>query len=250
MSCAWWLHPAFDRTWSTRPMQYAWITLTRQSKLPMLSSRCAYKKKGSTKNPASDDRSGIPAAIRTNDGTSPTCKTGRNSYASRAHGNCDVEIAGEVADGCQSVITDQVSNGLSVRMAVLSARDSGTSQLMSCGPPQHWIRRSSSGYSESPAAGICCLSSGCMRPSMPRIARAGMFAHIRCDADIPMRRPLSIMRVNTDEGWVEFLYKIVGQGLRATRECLRSPIMVTARAINGFFVMTDRHQVQQSLGRM
>ena len=35
--------------------------------------------------------------------------------------NRDVEIAGEVADGSQSVITDQVSNGLSVRMAVLSA---------------------------------------------------------------------------------------------------------------------------------
>ena len=33
-------------------------------------------------------------------------------------------------------------------------------------------------------------------------------------AAVPMRRPLSIMRVDADEGWLEFLYKIVGDGLR------------------------------------
>ncbi|MFA6986210.1 MAG: aspartate carbamoyltransferase catalytic subunit, partial [Arenimonas sp.] len=35
--------------------------------------------------------------------------------------NRGVEIAGEVADGPQSVILDQVSNGVAVRMAVLQA---------------------------------------------------------------------------------------------------------------------------------
>ena len=44
---------------------------------------------------------------------------------------------------------------------------------------------------------------------------AGSFAHIQCDKDIPMRRPLSIMRANADTGEVDFLYKIVGPGLRA-----------------------------------
>ena len=34
--------------------------------------------------------------------------------------NRDVEIAGPVADGPQSVITQQVNNGLAIRMAVLS----------------------------------------------------------------------------------------------------------------------------------
>ena len=43
----------------------------------------------------------------------------------------------------------------------------------------------------------------------------GSFAHIRCDADIPMRRPLSIMRANAATGEVDFLYKVVGAGLRA-----------------------------------
>jgi len=52
-------------------------------------------------------------------------------------------------------------------------------------------------------------------PECARRAVPGSFAHIRCDTDIPMRRPLSIMRANPDSGEVEFLYKIVGTGLAA-----------------------------------
>ncbi|MEM7282379.1 MAG: dihydroorotate dehydrogenase electron transfer subunit [Pseudomonadota bacterium] len=50
-------------------------------------------------------------------------------------------------------------------------------------------------------------------PQCAERARAGSFAHIRCGEDLPMRRPLSIMRVSKEHGWVEFLYKIVGLGL-------------------------------------
>jgi dihydroorotate dehydrogenase electron transfer subunit len=46
-------------------------------------------------------------------------------------------------------------------------------------------------------------------------ARAGSFVHIRCDDAIPMRRPLSIMRVDRAAGWIELLFKIVGEGLAA-----------------------------------
>jgi aspartate carbamoyltransferase catalytic subunit len=42
--------------------------------------------------------------------------------------NRDVEISGKVADGPQSVITQQVTNGLAVRMAILAAISSGKSQ--------------------------------------------------------------------------------------------------------------------------
>ena len=42
--------------------------------------------------------------------------------------NRDVEISGEVADGPQSVITQQVTNGLAVRMAILAAISRGKSQ--------------------------------------------------------------------------------------------------------------------------
>lgn len=46
-------------------------------------------------------------------------------------------------------------------------------------------------------------------------ADPGSFAHIRCDAAIPLRRPLSIMRAERSAGWLEFLYKPVGAGLAA-----------------------------------
>ena len=51
-------------------------------------------------------------------------------------------------------------------------------------------------------------------PKTARHALPGSFAHITCDPELPMRRPLSIMRVNASEGWIDILYKIVGQGLR------------------------------------
>ncbi len=62
-----------------------------------------------------------------------------------------------------------------------------------------------------------------LRIHAPRIAvkaQPGSFAHIRCDDLLPMRRPLSIMRASVTEGWVDFLYKIAGEGTRllATRK--------------------------------
>ncbi|MDH3509388.1 MAG: hypothetical protein OER85_00875 [Gammaproteobacteria bacterium] len=42
--------------------------------------------------------------------------------------NRDVEISGEVAGGPQSEITQQVTNGLAVRMAILAAISGGRSQ--------------------------------------------------------------------------------------------------------------------------
>jgi dihydroorotate dehydrogenase electron transfer subunit len=50
-------------------------------------------------------------------------------------------------------------------------------------------------------------------PRAARKAQPGTFAHIACDPSIPMRRPLSIMRANAAEGWLEFLYKPKGHGL-------------------------------------
>jgi len=44
-------------------------------------------------------------------------------------------------------------------------------------------------------------------------ATAGSFAHVSVDPSIPMRRPLSIMRVDRAAGWIELLYKIHGHGL-------------------------------------
>ncbi len=45
-------------------------------------------------------------------------------------------------------------------------------------------------------------------------AQAGSFVHIQCDPSLAMRRPISIMRVDKDAGWIEFLYKVFGEGTR------------------------------------
>ena len=49
-------------------------------------------------------------------------------------------------------------------------------------------------------------------PKCAAAAKPGTFVHLTCDESLPMRRPLSIMRVGED--WVDVLYKIVGPGLR------------------------------------
>jgi dihydroorotate dehydrogenase electron transfer subunit len=46
-------------------------------------------------------------------------------------------------------------------------------------------------------------------------ARPGSFAHIQCGPTLPLRRPLSIMRADPGQGWIEFLYKDVGSGTHA-----------------------------------
>jgi len=51
-------------------------------------------------------------------------------------------------------------------------------------------------------------------PKCAATATPGSFVHLTCDPSVPMRRPLSIMRVDREAGWVEVLYKIVGSGLR------------------------------------
>jgi dihydroorotate dehydrogenase electron transfer subunit len=50
-------------------------------------------------------------------------------------------------------------------------------------------------------------------PETAARATAGSFAHVAVDPSIPMRRPLSIMRVERQAGWIELLYKIHGHGL-------------------------------------
>ena len=50
-------------------------------------------------------------------------------------------------------------------------------------------------------------------PKCAAAARPGSFVHIQCDESVPMRRPLSIMRVVGDS--IDVLYKIVGEGLHS-----------------------------------
>jgi dihydroorotate dehydrogenase electron transfer subunit len=57
-----------------------------------------------------------------------------------------------------------------------------------------------------------------LRLEAPRCAATaipGSFVHLQCAADIAMRRTLSIMRADAAAGWIEVLFKVVGEGLRA-----------------------------------
>ncbi|TNF52115.1 MAG: dihydroorotate dehydrogenase electron transfer subunit [Gammaproteobacteria bacterium] len=51
-------------------------------------------------------------------------------------------------------------------------------------------------------------------PECARRARPGQFVHLTCDPALPLRRPISLMRVNPRESWIEILYKAVGEGTR------------------------------------
>ena len=65
---------------------------------------------------------------------------------------------------------------------------------------------------------VCEAAQHILRVAAPRTARhatPGSFVHLRCDAALPMRRPLSIMRADADAGWIEVLFKVVGTGTAA-----------------------------------
>lgn len=51
-------------------------------------------------------------------------------------------------------------------------------------------------------------------PDTAARALPGSFVHLTCDPQLPMRRPLSLMRADKKGGWVELLYKITGLGTR------------------------------------
>jgi len=49
-------------------------------------------------------------------------------------------------------------------------------------------------------------------PQCAANALPGSFVHIQVAPSRPLRRPISIMRTSATEGWVELLYKVVGEG--------------------------------------
>ena len=51
-------------------------------------------------------------------------------------------------------------------------------------------------------------------PECARHAKPGQFVHLTCDPALLLRRPISLMRVNARSGWIEILYKVVGEGTR------------------------------------
>ena len=78
-------------------------------------------------------------------------------------------------------------------------------------------------------------------PKCAAAALPGSFAHLTCDPERPMRRPLSLMRVDTRAGWIEILYKIVGPGLAAlSKQPPGATISVLGPIGHGFIAHPER----------
>lgn len=78
-----------------------------------------------------------------------------------------------------------------------------------------------------------------LRLRAPKCAAAavpGSFVHLTCDASLPMRRPLSIMRANAAAGWIDVLYKVVGPGLALLANKIAGNTLSTLGPIGNGFV--------------
>jgi dihydroorotate dehydrogenase electron transfer subunit len=75
-------------------------------------------------------------------------------------------------------------------------------------------------------------------------ATAGSFVHLRCSDELPMRRPLSIMRANQEGGWIEVLYKAIGPGSRLLAKAQVGQYLSVLGPIgHGFVVHRERPRV-------
>jgi dihydroorotate dehydrogenase electron transfer subunit len=74
-------------------------------------------------------------------------------------------------------------------------------------------------------------------PQCAAKALPGSFVHLSCDAALPMRRPMSIMRVSPQDGWVECLYKVVGEGSRLLAERHKGDLLSCLGPIGKPFVL-------------
>ena len=83
-----------------------------------------------------------------------------------------------------------------------------------------------------------------IRLHAPRCAAAavpGSFAHLSCDAGLPMRRPLSIMLANATAGTIDILYKVVGPGLdKLSRQRVGTRLSLLGPIGRGFSASSDR----------
>jgi dihydroorotate dehydrogenase electron transfer subunit len=78
-------------------------------------------------------------------------------------------------------------------------------------------------------------------PKCAASAEPGSFAHLTCDPERPMRRPLSLMRADARAGWIEILYKVVGPGLDAlSKQPIGARIGVLGPIGQGFVAHAER----------
>ena len=83
-----------------------------------------------------------------------------------------------------------------------------------------------------------------MRLASPRVAsqaQPGQFVHLDTGEALRLRRPLSIMRVDRQRGWIELLYKKIGAGTEAlSRRAPGDQFSVLGPIGHGFVANLDR----------
>ncbi|MCW8964018.1 MAG: dihydroorotate dehydrogenase electron transfer subunit [Gammaproteobacteria bacterium] len=85
-------------------------------------------------------------------------------------------------------------------------------------------------------------------PRCAEHAQAGQFVHIQCDPSLPLRRPLSIMRTNNRENWVDLLYKDVGQGTHLLANRAAGDTLSMLGPIGNVFQLSEVRPIRVLIG--
>ena len=85
-------------------------------------------------------------------------------------------------------------------------------------------------------------------PKASQKALPGEFAFIDCGKQVFLRRPLSYLRTNAENQWVEFLYRIVGPGLKALSQLQPGDEVDLMGPIGNGFRYDKTHQIPVLIG--
>jgi len=77
-------------------------------------------------------------------------------------------------------------------------------------------------------------------PEIAKATKPGQFVHITVSDALAMRRPISIMSVDVDNGTFDLLYKVVGEGTRQLAERKIGETLSVIGPIGNSFEMTDK----------
>ncbi len=77
-------------------------------------------------------------------------------------------------------------------------------------------------------------------PEIAKATKPGQFVHITVSDALAMRRPISIMSVDVDNGTFDLLYKVVGEGTRQLAERKIGETLSVIGPIGNGFKMTDK----------
>lgn len=85
-------------------------------------------------------------------------------------------------------------------------------------------------------------------PQCASDALHGQFVHLQCDRSLPLRRPLSIMRTRPKEGWIDLLYKEVGQGTTLLARQTEGSVLSLLGPIGNPFILHENKPIRILIG--